>query len=74
MISSADEHIAVEVELNPKPKNRMEENIRENYLKYDRQVWITNNSKVKSLLRDFAGEYSNIEALRLEEVLEYGGA
>ena len=68
------ERIAVEVELNPKSKTRMEENIRENYLKYDRQVWITNNSKVKSLLQGFAGEYSNIEVLRLEEVLEYDGA
>ena len=25
--------VAVEIELNPKPKNRMEENIRENYIK-----------------------------------------
>ena len=69
-----DQSIAVEVELNPKPKGRMEENIRENYLKYDRQVWITNNSKVRSLLRGFTGEYSNIEALALEDVLAYGRA
>jgi len=66
--------VAVEVELNPKAKNRMEENIRENYLKYDQQVWITNNSKVKSLLRGFSGEYSNVEVLPLEEVLAYGKA
>ena len=71
VVSSADGRIAVEVELNPKPKNRMEENIRENYLKYDRQVWITNHSKVKSLLRGFADECSNIEVLRLEEVIEH---
>jgi hypothetical protein len=45
--------VAVEIELTPKAKNRMEENIRENYLKYDKQIWITNNSKVKSLLKDF---------------------
>ena len=74
VFSSADGRIAVEVELNPKPKDRMEENIRENYMKYDKQVWITNNSKVKSLLQMFGGEYSNIEVLRLEEVLAYGGA
>jgi len=71
VVSSADERIAVEVELNPKPKDRMEENIRENYMKYDKQVWITNNSKVKSLLQVFIGEYSNVEALALEEVLAY---
>jgi len=63
--------IAVEVELNPKPKDRMEENVRENYMKYDKQIWITGNSKVKSLLQVFIGEYSNIEVLRLEEVLAY---
>ena len=70
----AGRRIAVEIELNPKAKDRMEENIRENYLKYDRQVWITNNSKVKSLLKDFIGEYSNIEVLRLEKVLEHDQA
>jgi len=69
--SIAGERVAVEVELNSKAKNRMEENIRENYLKYDKQIWITNNSKVKSLLKIFTGEYSNIEVLRLEEVLEH---
>ena len=73
VVNSADARIAVEVELNAKAKDRMEENIRENYLKYDRQVWITNNSKVKSLLKAFCGEYSNIEALALEDVLAHGG-
>jgi len=72
VVNGADERIAVEVELNPKTKSCMEENIRENYLKYDRQVWITNNSKVKSLLRFFSGGYSNIEALALEDVLDVG--
>jgi len=71
VVNGAGERIAVEIELNPKTKNCMEENIQENYLKYDRQIWITNNSKVKSLLRFFSGEYSNIEALALEDVLEY---
>jgi len=74
VVSSNGKCIAVEVELNPKPKDRMEENIRENYMKYDRQIWITNNSKVKSLLKIFSGEYSNIEALALEDILAYGRA
>jgi len=43
-------------------------------MKYDRQIWITNNSKVKSLLQMFGGEYSNIEVLRLEDILTYAGA
>jgi len=74
VVNSANGRIAIEVELNPKPKDRMEENIRENYLKYDRQVWITNNSKVKSLLKGFSGEYSGIEVMPLEDVLAHGGA
>ena len=74
VVNHADGRIAVEVELNPKPKNRMEENIRENYMKYDRQVWITGNSKVKSLLKEFTGEYSNIEVMPLEDVLTHDRA
>jgi len=74
VVNSSSGRIAVEVELNPKAKDRMEENIRENYMKYDRQIWITNNSKVKSLLKGFIGEYSNIEALALEDVLAYDRA
>jgi len=74
VVGFAGGRIAVEVELNAKPKDRMEENIRENYLKYDRQVWITNNSKVKSLLKMFVEEYSNIETLALEDVLAHGEA
>ena len=72
VISRIGESIAFEVEMNAKAKSRMEENIRENYLKYDKQIWITNNSKVKALLRDFMGEYSNIEAYPLEIVLGGG--
>ena len=73
VVSIHGERIAVEVELNPKAKARMEENIRENYLKYDRQIWIANDSKVLSLLNAFKSEYSNIDVIRLEEVLEYVG-
>ena len=70
VIKIKNESIAVEIELNPKTKNRMEQNIRDNYLNFDKQVWITNDSKVVSLLRGFQNEYSNIEIVRLEEILE----
>ena len=63
--------IAVEIELNPKAKSRMEQNIRDNYLNFDLQKWITNDNKVIALLENFANEYSNIDVIRLEEVLEY---
>jgi len=59
---------AVEIELNPKTKNRLEKNIRDNYLNYDRQIWVANDNKVFALLNSFSGEYSNMEILRLEEI------
>jgi len=65
-----DERYAVEVELNPKTKSKMEQNIKDNYLNFDKQIWITDNSKVISLLGNFADEYSNISVIRLEEVIE----
>ena len=63
--------IAFEVELNPKTKTRMEQNIRDNYLNYNSQVWVTNDKKVLALLEGFKEEYSNIEVLRLETVIDY---
>ena len=71
VVNLPNERMAVEMELSPKAKNRMEENIRENYLKYDRQIWITNDNKVLSLIGQLKNEYSNIDVIRLEEVLEY---
>ena len=60
---------AVEVELNPKSKERLEKNIRDNYLNFDKQIWITNDNKIISLITKFLNEYPNIEILRLEEVI-----
>ena len=62
---------AVEIELNPKAKERVEKNIRDNYLNYDNQIWFTNDNKVFSLIQGFTNEYSNIEIIRLEEVIKY---
>jgi len=62
---------AIEIELHHKTKERFEKNIRDNYLNFDRQVWITNDNKVISLLHIFSTEYSNIDIIRLEEVIEY---
>ena len=59
---------AVEIELNPKTKNRLEKNIRDNYLNYDKQIWITNDNKVLLLIKHFASEYSNIEIMQLEDI------
>jgi len=60
---------AVEVELTAKTKTRLEQNIRDNYLAYDKQIWITDDSKVLSHIKNFVNDYSNIEIVRLEEIL-----
>ena len=65
-----DKKTAVELELNLKAKQRLEKNVRDNYLNFDNQIWITNNNKVAGQLEKFTDAYSNIEIIRLEEILK----
>jgi len=62
-----DKKYAVEVELTLKAKATLEKNIRDNYLNYDKQIWVTGDKKIVSLLQKFADEYSNIEIMFLEK-------
>ena len=62
---------AVEVERSAKPKSKLEKNIRDNYLNYDFQIWIVSDPKAYKLIQKFMQEYSNMELINLEEVLEY---
>ena len=66
-----NERYAVEVELNLKTKNRLEANVRGNYLNFDYQVWVINDNKVLSAIRKLQNEYPNIKIIRLEEVLQH---
>jgi len=59
---------AVEIELNQKSKERLESNIRNNYLRFDNQIWVTGNNKVFVMIEKFQNEYHNIEIIRLEEL------
>jgi len=67
---SGGKAVAVEVELTAKSKVRLEKNIRDNYLKYDYQIWLTDNKKVHTLINKIAEQYNNIEVMHLEGVLE----
>ena len=62
---------AVEVELNPKAKIKLEKNLRDNYMTYDGQFWFTNDNRVFELITNLTKEYANIRPLRLEEVINY---
>jgi len=60
---------AIEVELTPKAKANLERNVRDNYLNYDIQIWITDDNKVINLLQGLSAEYSDIRIIRLEDIL-----
>jgi len=58
---------AVEVELTLKAKNNLEKNIRDNYLNYDKQIWVSGDNKIFALLKKFSKEYGNMEMFRIDE-------
>ena len=59
---------AVEVELSPKSKANFEKNVQDNYLAYDKQIWITDDKKVLAMLQSLFLSYTNIEILSLEDI------
>ena len=64
--------IAVEVEIALKSKERLEKNIRTNYMDFDFQYWVLgDNPKLNALIKGFQGEYSNLSAIKLDAVVNY---
>jgi len=64
--------IAVEIEIALKSKERLRKNVESNYMDYDLQYWILgDNPKLIALIKEFQNEYSNLKAMRLEEVKDY---
>ncbi|MCL2360679.1 MAG: replication-relaxation family protein [Defluviitaleaceae bacterium] len=61
---------AVEVELTLKAKTNLEKNVRDNYLNYDQQIWVTGDNKIFGLLKNFAEEYANMEIISIEKLEE----
>jgi len=61
---------AVEIELTLKAKMNLEKNIRDNYLNYDKQIWITGDNMILGLLQYFAEEYANMEIIPIEKLEE----
>ena len=60
----------VEVELSLKSKARLEKNIKSNFLKYDVQIWVTdeNGGKLVRILERFKTAYPNIQITNTKEV------
>jgi len=62
--------VCVEVELTLKAKNRFESNIEDNFVKYDKQIWIVPDfdTKIAQILIDNQTNYPDIEIMKLSEV------
>ena len=71
IILNQDKKYAVEIELTPKNRVRLEKNIKANYLNYEAQIWITDNQKVRALLESFSSKYPNMQIKNLKEMKKY---
>lgn len=62
----------VEVELTLKAKDRLEKNIKSNFLTYDIQIWILeDNPKLIRTMKENKSRYPNIEIIEIKEVKNY---
>lgn len=61
---------AVEIEIALKSKERLFNNIKDNYLTYDNQVWIISDTtpKLYGLMREAQNTYNNIEIIKLKDI------
>jgi len=62
--------ICVEIELNLKAKNRFENNIKNNFENYDKQIWVvpSRKDKIAKILQQNSATYPDIEMIELTEI------
>jgi len=72
IFTKGEKTVCVEVELTLKSTDRFEKNIRDNFLKYDSQVWIVPslNTRIADILSKNISQYQNIKILQISEVRE----
>ena len=70
VINHQGKKYAVEVELTLKSKERFHKNVKDNYINYDRQIWIVEKEELRiiKLLEYFQSSYNNIEIIFLESL------
>lgn len=62
----------VEVELTLKAKDRLEKNIKSNFLNFDIQIWILeDNPKLVKIINNNKLQYPNIQTIEIKEVKKY---
>lgn len=60
---------ALEVELSIKSMERLEKNIKNNFMNYDHQIWVVEkNSKIEKNIKMLTGKYGELSIFYLEEV------
>lgn len=73
IINQGKRTFCVEVELSTKSKNRLMNNIKQNYMSYSGQIWTVPQGKIK--IRDILTEankiYSNIKIIDMEVIDDY---
>ena len=69
-LNSKPKLVCVEVELSLKARDRFEKIIKDNFLAYDKQIWVVpkDRHKIIKILRDNRSKYPNIELLHFEVV------
>ena len=74
VINNKTRKMAVEIELSLKSKERLEQNVKDNYMNYENQFWFVpqNQNKIKKYLEEFKTSYSAIEIFVIEDVLKNG--
>jgi len=60
---------AVEIELTTKAKDRLEANVKSNFMKYDQQIWLIrkDNRKLLALLKSYEPKYASMNILSVED-------
>lgn len=66
-----NEKIAIEIELHPKTKTRLENNVDSNFRNYEKQIWFTDNKKVHSMIEELKEKTPSLSLARLGEVRAY---
>ena len=68
-----DKTTCVEIELTLKSKERLVKNLKDNFMAYDRQIWVVPRGQIKinKILEEQLIAYPNTEILILEEVTDY---
>ena len=68
-----DKKYCVEIELTAKSKQNFEKVLEENYLEYEIQYYVVykNGHKIRRMINEMSGKYTNIEIIDVEEVQEF---